>query len=68
MQLASFEVRWARVIGRALLPPGLLDGTVDDVVRRRTTLQVRGLDTREVRERIAATLAEKGVLMPPDER
>src|SRR5207237_7037212 len=33
--------------------------TVDDIVRRRTTLQVRGLDTREVRERIAATLAEK---------
>jgi glycerol-3-phosphate dehydrogenase len=42
--------------------------TVDDVVRRRTTLQVRGLDTPEVRERIAATLAARGVLMRPDGR
>jgi len=31
--------------------------TVDDVVRRRTTLTVRGLDTPEVRERVAAVLA-----------
>jgi hypothetical protein len=30
MQLWSFEVRWARVIGRALLPPGVLGGVVDD--------------------------------------
>jgi glycerol-3-phosphate dehydrogenase len=42
--------------------------TVDDVARRRTTLQVRGLDTPEVRARIAATLAERGVFMPPDGR
>jgi hypothetical protein len=27
----SFEQRWARVIGRALLPKGILDGVVDDV-------------------------------------
>jgi glycerol-3-phosphate dehydrogenase len=40
--------------------------TVDDVVRRRTTLQVRGLDTPEVRERITATLVEKGVFIPTD--
>ncbi|GAA4531511.1 glycerol-3-phosphate dehydrogenase/oxidase [Nonomuraea ferruginea] len=31
--------------------------TVDDVVRRRTTLTVRGLDTPSVRERVAAILA-----------
>ena len=31
MDLWPFEERWARVIGRALLPAGLLDGTVDDV-------------------------------------
>lgn len=30
--------------------------TVDDVVRRRTTLTVRGLDTPEIRERVAAML------------
>jgi glycerol-3-phosphate dehydrogenase len=42
--------------------------TVDDVVRRRTTLQIRGLDTPEVREGIAATLADRGVLMSPDGR
>jgi hypothetical protein len=30
MQLWSFEVRRARVIGRALLPPGALGGVVDD--------------------------------------
>jgi glycerol-3-phosphate dehydrogenase len=42
--------------------------TVDDVVRRRTTLQIRGLDTAEVRAKIAATLTERGVFMPPDGR
>jgi glycerol-3-phosphate dehydrogenase len=31
--------------------------TVEDVVRRRTTLTVRGLDTPEVREKVAALLA-----------
>jgi hypothetical protein len=31
MKLRSFEVRWADTIGRALLPPGLLGGVVDDV-------------------------------------
>jgi hypothetical protein len=31
MKLRAFEVRWAAVIGRALLPPGLLGGVVDDV-------------------------------------
>jgi hypothetical protein len=31
MELWPFEQRWARVIGRALLPVGLLGGTVDDV-------------------------------------
>jgi glycerol-3-phosphate dehydrogenase len=36
--------------------------TVDDVLRRRTTLQVRGLATREVRQAVAATLALAGVL------
>jgi glycerol-3-phosphate dehydrogenase len=41
---------------------------VEDVVRRRTTLQIRGLDTPEVREAIAATLAGKGVLMSADGR
>jgi glycerol-3-phosphate dehydrogenase len=41
---------------------------VEDVVRRRTTLQVRGLDTPVVRERIAATLAGRGVLMSTDGR
>jgi glycerol-3-phosphate dehydrogenase len=35
--------------------------TVDDVVRRRTTLEVRGLATPAVRDRIAATLAARGV-------
>jgi glycerol-3-phosphate dehydrogenase len=33
---------------------------VDDVLRRRTTLTVRGLDTPEVRERTAALLAAGG--------
>jgi glycerol-3-phosphate dehydrogenase len=36
--------------------------TVEDVVRRRTTLAVRGLATPEVRRRVAAVLAEHGVL------
>lgn len=40
--------------------------TVDDVVRRRTTLAVRGLATPEVRERIAATLAARGVFQSVD--
>ncbi|MEP6653357.1 MAG: hypothetical protein ABJA82_08370 [Myxococcales bacterium] len=31
MKLRRFEVRWASTIGRALLPPGLLGGIVDDV-------------------------------------
>ncbi|WAL75155.1 glycerol-3-phosphate dehydrogenase/oxidase [Kitasatospora sp. YST-16] len=34
--------------------------TVDDVLRRRTTMTVRGLDTPEVRERVAAFLAGRG--------
>jgi glycerol-3-phosphate dehydrogenase len=42
--------------------------SVEDVVRRRTTLQVRGLDTPGVRDRIAATLAGRGVLMSTDGR
>lgn len=33
--------------------------TVDDVLRRRTTLTVRGLDTPEVRERVAGLLAAR---------
>jgi hypothetical protein len=28
--VSGFEERWARVIGRALLPAGILDGVVDD--------------------------------------
>jgi hypothetical protein len=31
MKLRRFEIRWAATIGRALLPPGLLGGVVDDV-------------------------------------
>lgn len=42
--------------------------TVEDVVRRRTTLAVRGLATPGVRERIAATLAHRGVLNSADGR
>lgn len=42
--------------------------TADDVVRRRTTLAVRGLGTPEVRERIAATLAGRGVFQSVDGR
>ncbi len=42
--------------------------TVDDVVRRRTTLAVRGLATAEVRERIGATFARLGVFQAVDER
>ncbi len=38
--------------------------TVEDVVRRRTTLAIRGLATPEVRRQVAATLAERGVLEP----
>ncbi len=33
--------------------------TVDDVLRRRTTVTIRGLDTEPVRERVAALLAER---------
>jgi glycerol-3-phosphate dehydrogenase len=33
--------------------------TVDDVLRRRTTLTIRGLDTDEVRERVAVLLAQR---------
>ena len=40
--------------------------TVEDVVRRRTTLAVRGLASAEVREAIAATLARAGVLKSAD--
>jgi glycerol-3-phosphate dehydrogenase len=40
--------------------------TVEDVVRRRTTLAVRGLATAEVREAIAATLGRAGVLKSAD--
>jgi glycerol-3-phosphate dehydrogenase len=42
--------------------------TVEDVVRRRTTLAVRGLATPEVREAIAATLARRGVFQSVDGR
>src|SRR5579862_8568217 len=31
MKLFAFEVRWAEVIGRALVPRGVLGGVVDDV-------------------------------------
>jgi hypothetical protein len=31
MKLLRFEVRWADVIGRAMLPAGLLGGVTDDV-------------------------------------
>jgi glycerol-3-phosphate dehydrogenase len=40
--------------------------TVDDVTRRRTTVEVRGLATPEVREAIAATLRERGVFKSAD--
>jgi glycerol-3-phosphate dehydrogenase len=40
--------------------------SVEDVVRRRTTLAVRGLATPEVRQAIAATLAERGVFKTSD--
>jgi glycerol-3-phosphate dehydrogenase len=40
--------------------------TVEDVVRRRTTLEVRGLATPEVREGVAATLRRSGVFNSPD--
>jgi glycerol-3-phosphate dehydrogenase len=35
--------------------------TVEDVLRRRTTLTVRGLDTETVRERVAGVLAARPV-------
>ena len=31
MKLRRFEVRWAEIIGRALVPRGVLGGVVDDV-------------------------------------
>ena len=40
--------------------------SVEDVVRRRTTLAVRGLATSEVRKAIAATLAERAVFNAAD--
>jgi glycerol-3-phosphate dehydrogenase len=42
--------------------------TVEDVVRRRTTLAVRGLATPDVREAIGATLAGRGVFQVVDGR
>jgi glycerol-3-phosphate dehydrogenase len=42
--------------------------TVEDVVRRRTTLAVRGLATPEVRDEIAATLGGRGVFQSVDGR
>jgi glycerol-3-phosphate dehydrogenase len=42
--------------------------TVEDVVRRRTTLAVRGLATPEIRSRISATLSARGVFHAVDER
>lgn len=46
------EAEWARTVG--------------DVVRRRTTLEIRGLATAEVRDAIGATLAARGVLISSD--
>jgi glycerol-3-phosphate dehydrogenase len=40
--------------------------TVDDVVRRRTTLGIRGLDTEDVRARISFVLASPGNAMDSD--
>jgi glycerol-3-phosphate dehydrogenase len=42
--------------------------TVEDVVRRRTTLAVRGLATSEVRDAISATFARQGVFNSVDGR
>ncbi|HXM56270.1 MAG TPA: glycerol-3-phosphate dehydrogenase/oxidase [Candidatus Dormibacteraeota bacterium] len=42
--------------------------TVEDVVRRRTTLAVRGLATAEVRDAIAATFVRRGVFQVMDGR
>jgi len=42
--------------------------TVEDVVRRRTTLAVRGLATPEVRDAISATFARQGVFNSVDGR
>ncbi|MDQ6789577.1 MAG: glycerol-3-phosphate dehydrogenase/oxidase [Candidatus Dormibacteraeota bacterium] len=41
--------------------------TVEDVLRRRTTVEVRGLATPEVRQAVAATLGERGVFKTVDE-
>jgi glycerol-3-phosphate dehydrogenase len=39
--------------------------TVDDIVRRRTTLAVRGLATDDVRERIGRVLAKSAAVTEP---
>ena len=41
--------------------------TVEDVLRRRTTIEVRGLATPDVRQAVAATLGERGVFKTVDE-
>jgi glycerol-3-phosphate dehydrogenase len=41
--------------------------TVEDVLRRRTTIEVRGLATPDVRQAVAATLGEHGVFKTVDE-
>ena len=48
---------WAQVYHAAAEEWAL---TADDVVRRRTTLRIRGLDTKEVRARISSLLASSG--------
>ena len=42
--------------------------TVEDVVRRRTTLAIRGLAGPDVRDAIGATLARRGVFQSVDGR
>ena len=39
--------------------------TVEDVVRRRTTLGIRGLDTKNVRDRIAPIIGDNGTRLQP---
>jgi glycerol-3-phosphate dehydrogenase len=41
--------------------------TVEDVLRRRTTVEIRGLATPEIRQAVAATLAGRGVFKTADE-
>ena len=41
------------------------DVTVEDVVRRRTTLGIRGLDTKNVRDRIAPIIGDNGTELQP---